>query len=292
MLQHPLAIFEPNQNLNLKMKRLLLCLSLFISVAVSAQNLKTPSASPSQTIKQEFALSSIEVNYSRPSMKGRKIFGGLVPYGEKWRTGANGPTTIKFGQDVTVGGKDVKAGTYSIITAPGQSSWQVMLCKEGTSVFNFKDADVVTTFTAESMTMPFDFETFTIVIDNMTSNSADVSFLWEKTAATFKVEADIDSDIMAQIDNVMNKDNKPYFAAASYYFENGKDLNKAVEWARKAADAQPDAYWVRHLLAKAEAKAGNKAAALAAAKASMELAQKGGNMDYVRLNEALIKSLN
>ena len=260
------------------MKKLVLCLSFFLSLAVSAQNLKTPSASPSQTIKQEFALSSIEVNYSRPSMKGRKIFGALVPYGEKWRTGANGATTIKFGQDVSIGGKAVKAGTYSIITIPAQGSWQVMLCKESSSVFNFKDSDVIATVTAETMEMPFDFETFTIVIDNLSSNSADVSFLWEKTAATFTVKADIDSEIMSQIDNVMNKDNKPYFAAASYYFENGKDINKTLEWAKKAADAQPDAYWVRHLLAKVEAKSGNKANALAAAKTSMDLAKKAGNM--------------
>ncbi|MCR9062743.1 MAG: DUF2911 domain-containing protein [Cytophagales bacterium] len=273
------------------MKKILLGLAVLFSVQVSAQNLRTPAPSPTQTITQDFALSSIEINYSRPSMKGREIFGSLVPYGEKWRTGANGPTTIKFGQDVTVGGKAVKAGTYSIITAPGKTSWDVMLCTEGTSVFNFKDENVVTTFKAEAMTMPFKVETFTIMIDNMTNNSCEIDLIWENTAAAFTVTADIDSEIMAQIDNVMNKDNKPYFAAASYYYENGKDVNKTLEWAKKAAEAQPDAYWVKHLLAKANAKAGKKADAIAAAKASMEAAKKAGNMDYVRLNENLLKTL-
>jgi hypothetical protein len=274
------------------MKNLLFGLALIFSIQVSAQNLRTPAPSPSQTIKQDFALSSIEINYSRPSMKGRDIFGGLVPYGEKWRTGANGPTTFTFGQDVSISGKSIKAGTYSVITIPGKDSWEVLLCKEGTSVFNFKDENVVATVSADVITMPMEMETFTIVIDNMSSNSADISFLWDETIAVLTVSADIDSQIMSQIDNVMNKDNKPYFAAASYYFENGKDMSKALEWARKAADAQPEAYWVRHLLAKVEAKAGNKTQAIAAAKASLDLAKKGGNMDYVRLNEALIKSLN
>lgn len=273
------------------MKKLLLGFAVLFSISASAQNLKTPAPSTTQTIKQDFALSSIEINYSRPSMKGRDIFGGLVPYGEKWRTGANGPTTFTFGQDVTVGGKAVKAGKYSVIAVPASSSWEILLCKAGTSVFNFKDESVVTSFTANSINLPFDVETFTIMVSNVTNNTADIDILWANKMATIPVSADIDADIMSQIDKVMNNDNKPYFAAASYYYENGKDINKTVEWAKKAADAQPDAYWVRHLLAKANAKAGNKAAAITAAKASMELAQKGGNMDYVRLNEALLKTL-
>ncbi|MGR3811650.1 DUF2911 domain-containing protein [Jiulongibacter sp. NS-SX5] len=273
------------------MKKLLFGLAVLFSVQLNAQNLKTPAPSPSQTIKQDFALSSIEINYSRPSMKGRDIFGSLVPFGEKWRTGANGATTIKFGQDVKLQGKDVKAGTYSIITVPGKESWDVMLCTEGTSVFNFKDENVVTTVSANVVNMPMEMETFTIVIDNMSNTSADISFLWDETVAIMTVTADIDSQIMSQIDNVMNNDNKPYFAAASYYYENGKDINKAVEWATKAAEAQPTAYWVQHLKAKALAKSGNKIAATAAAKLSMELAEKAGNMDYVRLNKGLLEKM-
>jgi hypothetical protein len=274
------------------MKKLIVYLLLFASIAVSAQNLRTPAPSPSQTIKQDWALSAIEVNYSRPSMKGRKVFGELVPYGERWRTGANNSTIIKFGQDVTIEGKALKAGSYAVLSVPGKESWQILLCKPEASVFGFKQDDVVLTFSAKVTAMPFDMETFTIVIDNLSDNSADISFLWEKTVATFQVKADIDAQIMAQIDNAMNKDNRPYFAAATYYFENGKDINKALEWAEKAAKAQPDAYWVSHLLAKVNAKAGKKTEAVAAAKQSMELARKGGNMDYVRLNENLIKSLN
>jgi hypothetical protein len=273
------------------MKKLLLGFAVLFSMSVTAQNLKTPAPSPSQTITQDFALSSIEINYSRPSAKGRTIFGGLVPFGEKWRTGANGPTTISFGQDVTVGGKAVKAGKYTVITIPGKSSWDVMLCKNNMSVFDFKEENVIVTFSASSMTLPFDIETFTIMTGDLTANSANISMMWGNQIAMIPVSADIDSDIMGQIENVMNKDNKPYFAAASYYYDNGKDLNKAIEWANKAAEAQPDAYWVRHLVAKANAKAGNKAAAKAAAQKSLELAKAAKNMDYVRLNENLLKGL-
>jgi hypothetical protein len=273
------------------MKKLLLGFAVLFSMSVTAQNLRTPAPSPSQAITQDFALSSIEINYSRPSAKGRTIFGGLVPFGEKWRTGANGPTAITFGQDVTVGGKAVKAGKYTVLTVPGKSSWDVMLCKNNMSVFDFTEDNVVTTFSAEALTLPFDIETFTIMVGDLTSNSANIVMMWGNQAASIPVSADIDSDIMGQIDNVMNKDTKPYFAAASYYFDNGKDLNKVIDWANKAAEAQPDAYWVRHLVAKANAKAGNKAAAIAAAKKSMELAKTANNMDYVRLNENLLKGL-
>lgn len=273
------------------MKKLLLGFAVLFSMSVTAQNLRTPAPSPSQTITQDFALSSIEINYSRPSAKGRTIFGGLVPFGEKWRTGANGPTTVTFGQDVTVGGKEVKAGKYSVLTVPGKSSWEVMLCKNNMSVFNFTEDNVVTTFSAQALTLPFDIETFTIMIGDLTANSANITMMWGNQLATIPVYANIDSDIMSQIDNVMNKDTKPYFAAASYYFDNSKDLNKAIEWANKAAEAQPDAYWIRHLVAKANAKAGNKVAATAAAKKSIELAKAANNMDYVRLNENLLKGL-
>jgi hypothetical protein len=273
------------------MKNLLLGFAVLFSMSVTAQNLRTPAPSTTQTITQDFALSSIEINYSRPSAKGRTVFGGLVPYSEKWRTGANGPTTVSFGQDVTVGGKAVKAGKYSLLTVPGKSSWEVMLCKDNMSVFNFKEENVVTRFYAEALTLPFPVETFTIMISDVTNNTANIQLIWADQVANIKVSTDIDSDIMGQIDNAMNKDNRPYFAAASYYYDNGKDINKTIEWANKAADAQPDAYWVRHLVAKANAKAGNKAAAIAAANKSMELAKAADNMDYVRLNENLLKGL-
>lgn len=274
------------------MRKLIVLALSVMSLGAFAQGIKTPAPSPGQTIKQDFALSSIEVNYSRPAAKGRKIFGDLVPFGKMWRTGANSQTLITFGEDVTVGGKAVKAGKYSLLSIPGKSEWEIILAKPETSVFNYKAENEVTRFTAKSTTLPMNVENFMILFGAQTSNSVNMSIIWENTEVEFPIVADIDTKIMADIDKAMNVDSKPYFAAASYYFDNGKDLTKALAWANRAVDAQPEAYWVVHLKAKIQAKSGDKAGAIATAKKSLELATKGNNPDYVALNEKLIKSLN
>jgi hypothetical protein len=274
------------------MRKLIVLALSVMSLGAFAQGIKTPAPSPGQTIKQDFALSSIEVNYSRPAAKGRKIFGDLVPFGKMWRTGANGQTLITFGEDVTVGGKAVKAGKYSLLSVPGKTEWEIILAKPETSVFNYKAENEVTRFTAKASSLPMNVESFMILFGAQTSNSVNMSIIWENTEVEFPIVADIDTKIMAEIDKAMNVDSKPYFAAASYYFDNGKDLTKALAWANRAVDAQPDAYWIAHLKAKIQAKAGDKAGAIATAKKSLELATKGNNPDYVALNEKLIKSLN
>ena len=134
-------------------------------------------------------------------------------------------------------------------------------------------------------------ESFTIMIGDVAASSASVQILWEKTMVSIPVEADIDSKIMAQINTAMTVDSRPYYQAASYYFDNGKDINKALEWATKAAEAQPTAYWVMHLKAKVQAKAGDKAGAKATAMKSMEMAKQAKNDDYVVLNQKLIATL-
>lgn len=273
------------------MKKLLTLVAVLLTFSVTAQNLNTPAPSPTQTIKQDFALSSIEIKYSRPAMKGRAIFGDLVPFDKVWRTGANSPTAITFGEDVKVAGNAVKAGTYNVVTMPGRNSWTVKLLNTDMNAFNYKEGSDVASFSVETVQMPMNIENFTILFNAQTANTVDIGMMWDDVYVTFPVVADVETKIMGQIDNIMNKDNKPYFAAASYYFENGKDMDKTLDWAQKAADAQPEAYWVRHLLAKVQAKAGKTKDAMATAKASMDLAQKAGNMDYVRLNEKLLKSM-
>ncbi|CAN1519176.1 Protein of unknown function DUF2911 [Spirosomataceae bacterium] len=274
------------------MRKLIVLALSVMSLGAFAQGVKTPAPSPGQTIKQDFALSSVEVTYSRPATKGRKIFGDLVPFGKMWRTGANAQTLITFGEDVTVGGKAVKAGKYSLLSIPGKSQWEIILAKPETSVFNYKAENEVTRFSVKSTSLPMNVENFMILFGAQTANSVNMSIIWENTEVEFPIVADIDTKIMAEIDKAMNVDSKPYFAAASYYFDNGKDLTKALAWANRAVDAQPDAYWVAHLKAKIQAKAGDKAGAIATAKKSLELATKGNNPDYIALNEKLIKSLN
>jgi hypothetical protein len=278
-----------------KMKKLLTCLLLTGSIYMTshAQQLRTPAPSPAATIKQSFALSSVEVNYSRPAVRGRAIFGDLVPYGKVWRTGANEATTITFGEDVTVGGKKVPAGKYGLLTIPGQNEWTIIISKQldVTSPAAYKQDQDVARFTAKPETLPFTVESFMIVFDDIKSNSMIVELLWDKTAVGFQVESDVDSKVMAQIDNAMNKDNRPYFGAAMYYMENGKDMNKALEWLNKAVEQNPNAFWIHHQRANAFAKLGKKQDAIAAANKSMELARAAKNDDYVALNEKLLKTL-
>jgi hypothetical protein len=275
------------------MKKIVLLLSLFVSMGAMAQGIKTPAPSPTQTIKQDFALSSIELNYSRPLAKGRKIFGDLVPFGAMWRTGANGATKVTFGEDVKVGGVAVKAGSYALYTIPNANEWEVILNKgvNNGGLSGYKADEDVARFKVPSMSLPFSLESFTMIIADVMPNSANIQILWENTAVSIPVEANIDANVMKQIDAAMNVDNRPYFAAASYYFDNGKDMAKALEWANKAVEAQPKAYWVAHLKAKIQAKMGDKAGAKATALKSIELAKEGGNPDYVALNEKLIKTL-
>lgn len=273
------------------MKKLFVLLLSVVTLGATAQSITMPQPSPTQTITQDFALSKVEISYSRPSMKGRTIFGDLVPFDALWRTGANSPTTFKFGEDVTVGGKAVKAGTYSVITKPGKNEWTVMLCDSKVAANTYKAGDEVAMFTTKPAKLPMQIETFTIMLGSQTANSMEIGIMWSDVYVPISVEADIDTKIMAQIDKVMTGDNLPYFNAASYYFENGKDMKKALMWADKAVAQQPTAYWVAHLKAKIQAKSGDKKGAMETAKKSMELAQKAGNMDYVKLNKDLMGSM-
>lgn len=275
------------------MKKVVVLLFVLLSAGAFAQGIKTPAPSPTQTLKQDFALSSIEITYSRPAAKGRKIFGDLVPFGKIWRTGANAATKVTFGEDVKVGGMPVKAGSYAIYSVPTAGDWEIIINKgaNNSGLTGYKTEDDVARFKVESMQLPMMIENFTIILGNLTASSADIQILWENTAVQIPVVADIDTKIMAQINSAMTVDSRPYFQAASYYFDNGKDIAKALEWANKAVEAQPTAFWVMHLKAKIQAKAGDKAGAKATAMKSIELAKEAKNDDYVVLNQKLITTL-
>ncbi len=253
--------------------------------------LKIPAASPLQTIDQAFALSNIKIEYSRPSVKGRTVFGDVVPYGKPWRTGANNSTKITFGDDVTVGGKSIKAGAYALYSIPNKDQWTFILSKNltlGGNVADYKPEDEVARFTAKPTALPFSVETFTMTIDNVTPTSCSIELLWDKTAVSIPVTTEIDSRITKNIETSLAADTRPYYQAASYYYDNGKDLGQALNWVNKAVDQNPKAFWVVHLKAKILAKQGDKKGAIAAAEQSTALAREAKNDDYVRMNEKLI----
>jgi tetratricopeptide (TPR) repeat protein len=267
--------------------------TVLVNLGLNAQGIKTPAPSPTQTIKQDFALSSIEIVYSRPNMKGRTVFGDLAPYGKLWRTGANGATKITFGEDVKVGGVAVKAGSYALYTIPNKDEWEVILNKgiNNWGIDGYQATDDVAKFKVKPMTMPMAMETFTMQVANVMPASAEIHIMWEKTAVSIPVSADIDAKISKSIETAMTVDNRPYFQAASYYFETGKDLSKALSWADKAIELNPKAFWIIHLKAKIQAKLGDKAGATATALKSIESAKEAKNNDYVALNEKLIATL-
>lgn len=277
------------------MKKLLPMLAFAgcLCLPATAQNIKTPAPSAPQFVRQDFGLSSIELSYSRPDMRGRKIFGDLVPYGKVWRTGANQATTLTFGDPVTIGGTTIPAGKYGLLTIPGADEWTLIITHQ-TDVTNpaaYKPDQDIVRVTAKPFQLPFAMETFTILFANVTANTCDLQLIWENTVVTLPVTTDIDTRIMAQIDNAMTKDNHPYYSAAFYYLENGKDLNKALDWFDKAIAQDPTAYFVVYQKARCLAKMGRKQEAIATARQSEELAKKANNADYVALNEKLIASL-
>lgn len=272
---------------------LALAMGIICTAMLNAQPLKTPAPSASQTIKQEFALGNIELSYSRPNMKGRKVFGDLVPFGKVWRTGANQATTLTFSEDVTIGGTTVKAGKYGLVSIPDKDNWTLIITKQLdiTSPAAYKPENDVVKVTSKPIALKDGVETFTIQFANVKSNSCELHILWENTAVGLPISTEIDTKVMAQIDNIMNKDNRPYFNAAMYYMENGKDLNKALTWFDKALEQNPKAFWVHHQKANCLAKLGKKADAVASATKSMELAKEAQNGDYVTLNEKLLATL-
>ncbi len=273
------------------MKQIFAIALVAISLNSFAQAVKMPAPSPGQTIKQDFSLSFIEVNYSRPVIKGRTIFGDIVPFGKLWRAGANNPTKVTFGEDVKVAGKDLKAGSYQLMIIPTAKNWEIIFNKGTNGVFNYHPEEDVLKVTVPTNSLASSVESFTIQLGQVIANTCEIQIMWEKTSVSIPVTTEIDAKIAASIEKAMSVDTKPYFESASYYFETGRDLKKALEWATKASEANPSAYWVMHLKAKIQAKLGDKVGAKATALKSIELAKAGKNEDYVSLNQKLIDGL-
>ena len=275
------------------MKFVFCAIALVGVYSLSGQSIKTPWPSPPQTIKQDFGVSSVELSYSRPGVKGRKVFGDLVPFGKVWRTGANNATTITFEDDVTIGNAKVPAGKYGLLTIPDKDNWTIIITKQTdvTSPADYKQESDVARVNAKPIAMKDKIETFTMQFANVKPASCDLQMMWENTAVSFPITTDIDSKVMKQIKDVMERDNRPYFQAGLYYLDNNKDLNQAVAWFDKAIEQNPKAFWALHQKANALAKLGKKDEAKATAQKSMQVAREEKNDDYVRLNEKLLVQL-
>ncbi|MAM29244.1 MAG: dihydrolipoamide dehydrogenase [Flavobacteriaceae bacterium] len=276
------------------MKKLLLFICAIVtSVAVQAQ-LQTPAPSPFQKIEQKVGLTDVTLEYSRPSMKGRTIFGGLVPYDNVWRTGANANTKITFSDDVIIGGKTVKAGSYAIYTKPGMQSWDVMFYTDSNNwgtPQKWDESKVAASVSVPVYPLPMPIETLTMSFDDLTNDSANLGIMWDKTYVGVPIKFETDKMVSASIDKVMNGPGaNEYYQAAVYYLESGKDINKAKTWIDKAIEMRAEpAFWYHRQQSLIYAKAGDKKGAINAAKKSLSLAQEAGNDDYVALNTKSLK---
>jgi hypothetical protein len=268
----------------------MLCAFAFSSFA---QQLNTPQPSTTQEVKQNFGLSKIELSYSRPGMKGRKIFGDLVPYGKVWRTGANSATTLTFGDEVTIGGTKIPSGKYGLLTIPNAGEWTIIITKQTdvTSPAAYKQDQDVVRVKAKPVELGFPVETFTMLFGDVTATSCNLQMVWDNIVVSVPITTDVDSKVSAQIKDLMEKDNRPYFSAAMYYIDNGKDLNQALAWLEKATTLNPDAFYMFYQKARVLAKLGKKQEALAVSNKSIELAKAAKNDDYVALNVKLQNEL-
>ena len=268
-------------------------LSALLTSGVYAQDLKLPALSPTSKLTQEFSTSNIEISYSRPSMRGRKIFGELVAFGNVWRTGANSATKVKFGEDVTVGGQAVKAGEYAIYTIPGATEWEIILNKGIGNCGNagYDKADDVARFKIAPKALDKNVQTFTINIGNITYSTCNIEMMWEKTKIIIPVKANNEERLSASIDKAINNPNIPYFQAANYYFETDQNLDKAIVYVDKALEANPKAFWMWSLKARIAQKMGKKDDAINAANKAMEVAKGSAfEAEYVNNMTKLINS--
>ncbi len=282
------------------MKNALLIVLLAVGLVANGQ-IQTPQASAAASVTTTVGLTDVKIDYSRPSAKGRKIFGDaatvLVPYGKIWRTAANSGTKITFSDDVNVEGVAVPKGEYTIYTWPGATEWTVSLYKDtklGANTEKYDKAQEAANFKVKSEKLTEKVETFTINIGDIAadSKSAKVQIAWENTSVKFTIVADFDAKVMKSIEANTKVNPNNYYNAAVYYLENGKDLKQAMEWMNKALEgnANPQ-FWQLYQKARIQKGLGDKAGALATSKASWEGAKAANNRDYQMMNEELQKSL-
>ncbi len=272
-------------------KKLLLFILCLGTMGLNAQ-IKTPAPSPSSKLIQSVGLTEVTLEYSRPAMKGRTIFGDLVPYDKMWRTGANANTKITFGDDVVIEGDTLAKGTYAIFTKPSAETWEIIFYNDASNwgtPRNWDDGKVALKTTAKVQSFPNKIETFTMTFDDLTSDSGVLGLLWENTYIGVKFNVPTDAIASKSINDVMSGPSaNDYFSSASYYRNTDRDLNQALTWINKATEMNKKAYWMMREKSLILAAMGDKKSAIAAATKSLQLAEESGNADYVKMNTEAI----
>ena len=260
--------------------------------AAEERKIEFPSASQHSVVKQRVGLTDVEVDYSRPNKNDREIFGGLVPYGTLWRTGANAVTKIRFSHPVTLGGKEISAGEYALFTIPTADEWTIIVSKDAKvqSAADYKQENDAARITAKPETIPVAIETFTIELGDVKGASATLDFLWDKTRVPVKLTTDDIEQVSKQLDAVLSArtplDPRSAYQAAAFYYENNKDMNQAAKWIDQALEKNPDAYFMHYKKAQIQAKLGNKREAIASAQTAIDILKKDKAPDRSAIRNA------
>src|SRR5215471_9404301 len=276
---------------------------LLLSSNVSAaeeKKIEFPAASQHSVVKQRVGLTDVEVEYSRLNKNDREIFGGLVPYGKLWRTGANAVTKIKFSKAVTLGGKEIPAGEYALFTIPTADEWTIIVSKDAKvqSAADYKQENDAARLTAKPEPIPNTIETFTIGLGDVKGASATLNFLWDKTRVPVKLTTDDVEHVSNQLDAVVSAgiplDPRTAYQAAAFYYDNKKDMNQAAKWIDQALEKNPNAYFMHYKKAQIQVKLGNKKEAIASAQKAIDILKKDKSPDESAIKNAqqIIDSLN
>ena len=272
------------------MKKIIIALAIIIANFTIEAQVKTPQSSPKATIQQSVGLTDVEIEYSRPSARGRAVFGNLIPFGKVWRTGANENTTISFSDDVIIDGKTLKKGKYSLYTVPKIESWEIIFYKTTDNWGNpeeWKEENVALRATVKPETLNKSVETFTIGISGLDNNFAYLEISWENSFAALKFEVPTQKKATANIEKALSGPaSADYFAAAQFLFQSNGDNAKALEYVNKSLEMAKDKpFWYNRLKSLIQAKLGDKKGAIDSAKASLAAAEQAKNQDYVKMNK-------
>ncbi len=279
------------------MKKLFICVLAVSFFGMAEAQVKTPQPSLFTEVEQMVGLTEIEIEYSRPNKNGREIFGNLVPFDKIWRTGANKNSTIEFKDDVTIEGQNVKKGKYAIFTKPGADSWEIYFYSDNENWGNpakWEESKIVAKVNSKVNILPFTVESFTISLDDLTYNSAQLRISWDNVMVETKIITPTDAKVQKSIDETLGGTPKSgdYIAAANFYFSSGKDIQKAKEWMDQGMKMnEKPAFYQIYQQALIHQKAGDKKSALNLANQALESSKAAGSDDYVKLCTDLIQLL-
>lgn len=274
------------------MNKIILSLAVFCLFTLSAEaQILTPAPSPLGEVEQTVGLTEVEITYSRPGIKERVIFGDLVPYNKLWRTGANASTKVEFSDDVTIKGDTLKEGTYALFTIPGEEEWTIIFSKNlEAGVSGYKEEDDALRVTVKPDVIRPKMETFLIDVNNIRNNSATIDLMWENTRVSIPFEVMTEKHVMESIKAIMSGPTaSDYYAAARYYYDEGKDMEQALDWINEAIMKGGERFWILRTKSLIQAELGKYDEAITTAKRSKELAMEANNEEYVKMNNENIE---